>query len=211
MQEPRTIHILHVPEPSDIRRRLRLDGHLYIYVPMLFFINFESRQVAERLYTRAALVVKLEPLFRAPRFEIRFHVQAGDELRIHDVDPSFRAVRAQRSGTAVSSMIPCPFIDVRKMYRWIDSVPDECIDGPRTSVIGFFLSHYWPIRFWVINEQITIRRPRPDSAQQRNPAQLPNRVPHFFNFEATGSLAPWMAHRREDNEPLKHHYWLLAS
>ncbi|KAI1352268.1 hypothetical protein F5Y01DRAFT_97394 [Xylaria sp. FL0043] len=215
--EPRTIHILHAPEPSDIRRRLRLDGLLYIHVPMLFFINFESRQVAERLYTRAVLVVKIEPLDHAPQFELRFHVQAGDELKIHDVEPSFRAVRTQISGTFLATMIPCPFIDTEKIYRWVELIPDECIKGPRESVTGDFLSIYGPIRFWVINRQLTIPPPHPVSiqqpnpAQQQDPAQQPNPVPRFFDFEATDSLALWIAYRYPGDEPLKNHYWLLAS
>ncbi|KAI0815470.1 hypothetical protein GGR55DRAFT_347493 [Xylaria sp. FL0064] len=225
---PRTIHILHAPGNSEIRRRRRLGGYLFINVPILFFINIESREVAERLYTQTKfeVIMRSRALEFGLHFDIPLHVRAGDELRIHDVDPSFRAVRAQRSGEIIWTMNPCPFIDRQKIYRWVDSVPDECISAPRESLTGDFLSGDDRLWIWVTNGQFTRPTPQLDPAEdpaldpdhpahhpclihRPNPAQQPNLVPRFFDFEATGSLARWTIEREEHDEAVKRHVWVL--
>ncbi|KAI0429401.1 hypothetical protein F5Y09DRAFT_356969 [Xylaria sp. FL1042] len=187
---PRIIHLFHVPGDSHVMRVLTIGDQVFVDVPVLFFVNSESRRVAKRLYSTIKVGVTVGPLFTstfALNFALGLHIRFGDEIMFHDVRPSFRAVPGVCAITFQQKR-PCE-LDAKKILRWIESLPTTCVSTERKGAAQYAIRPHT-----IIACSATIIQ-KPDSPRK----SYGYKPPPLFDFDDTEFEKGWVNERIDSN------------
>ncbi|KAI3332683.1 hypothetical protein F4824DRAFT_474706 [Ustulina deusta] len=129
MDEPRTIHIFHVPE-NYTQRTLTINNVKFIDVPVFFFVNQECREIAVKQYTEIKGTLRISRpsvlLCRNSKLlNLNFHMKKGNRLQFHNCIPFGSESSPEPQHVSVrreSYFFNC---DLPQFNRWVESLPSD--------------------------------------------------------------------------------------